>query len=83
MEDKKTTKQPSLNTEEQQPLKLIKHPQKPNKQTFGPAKAINQNQNNTPMKNTNGASKTKLHKHKANHKQKRHKQSPGLGKPQK
>ena len=32
------------------------------------------------MKNTNGTSKTKLHKRKADHKQKRHKQSPGLGK---
>ena len=51
MEDKKTTKQPSLNTEEKQPPKQIKHPQKPNKQTFGPAKTINQNQNNTPITN--------------------------------
>ena len=32
------------------------------------------------MNNTNKASNTKLHKHKADHKQKRHKQSPGLGK---
>ena len=32
------------------------------------------------MNNTNKASNTKLHKRKADHKQKRHKQSPSLGK---
>ena len=39
MEDKKTKKQPSLNTEEQQSLKLINHPQKQKQTNPWPSKS--------------------------------------------
>ena len=39
MEDKKTTKQLSPNTEEQQPLKLIKHPQRQKQANPQPSKS--------------------------------------------